>query len=70
MKKKILLLLFLFPLYGCGEKTEEVKDRPSSMEIVDKYVDTLVTAPDKARASANAMEERNEAEERALKELE
>lgn len=55
---------------GCKEKTERVDAPPSTGEIVEKYVDTLVTAPDKAKDVVGAMGERTEAEEKALKELE
>ncbi len=46
------------------------KERMSTGEIVDRYVDTLTTARGKARDSAEAVEERTRATERAIEEME
>jgi hypothetical protein len=44
------------------------EERMSSGEIVDRYVDTLTTARGKALDSAEAVEERTRAIERAIEE--
>ena len=57
-------------LLSCA-KEEEIKEAaPSTAEIIDRYVDTLVNAPKTARKAVIKLEKRNEAEERALRELE
>jgi hypothetical protein len=66
----LLAAILLISVSGCKEKAEEVEEAPSAAEIVDKYVDTLVTAPGKARDAAADVQKRTEAEEKALKELE
>lgn len=64
-----LSALFVFFLASCkGRKAEEVP--PSSGEIINKYVETLSTAPQKARDAANVAGGRAEMEEKAIKEIE
>ncbi len=71
---KTILIIALFSLFSalsCSKGKDDVKESPpSTATVIDKYVDTLVTAPKKARKAAEDMEKRNEAEERALKALE
>jgi uncharacterized membrane protein len=57
---------------GTDDKSQERqgKERMSTGEIIDRYVDTLTTAKGKARDSAEAVEERTRAIERALEETE
>ncbi len=67
----IIALLFLFSALSCSKGKDGVAESPpSTAEVIDKYIDTLVTAPKTARKAAEDVEKRNEAEERALKELE
>jgi hypothetical protein len=66
----LLAAMVVLSVSGCKEKAEKVEEAPSASEIVEKYVDTLTTAPGKARDVAADVQKRTEAEERALKELE
>ncbi len=67
----IIALFSLFSILSCSKGKDEVAEKPpSTAEVIDKYIDTLVTAPEKARKAAEDVEKRNEAEERALRELE
>lgn len=69
--KKLLLLLCLAPLAlsSCSGGSEPDKtEPPSTKEIVDKYTDTLVTAPDMAREAARGVEDKFKAIEDQLKE--
>ncbi|GMR05352.1 MAG: hypothetical protein BMS9Abin24_160 [Thermodesulfobacteriota bacterium] len=50
---------------GNGDKPEA----PSTREIIKTYTKTLATAPDKARDAAKASDQRNKAQEEALKGL-
>lgn len=78
---KYLSLLFLVLITSCGERSGSPQaDKASSAnpqeqaestgEIVNKYVDTLVTAKDKANKAAGAVESRAEEENRAAQEME
>ena len=78
MKIKYLSLIFLVLITSCGEKsgTPQAEKAPSAKppvqaesagEIVNKYVDTLVTARDKANKAAGALESRDN---RAAQEME
>ncbi len=72
MFTKTILIIALFSLFSalsCSKDGVE-ESPPSTATVIDNYVDTLVTAPKKARKAAEDLEKRNEAEERALKELE
>ncbi len=63
-----LALAASMTLASCkGEGGKEAA--PSSREIMKKYTETLAGAPDKARDSAAASDERNKAQEDALKGL-
>lgn len=75
---KYLSLLFLILITSCGEKSGSPQaDKASSAkppeqaesagEIVNKYVDTLVTAKDKANKAAGALESK---ESRTTQEIE
>ncbi len=67
----LIIAMSLFSAFSCSKGKDEVTEiPPSTAEVIDKYIDTLVTAPKKARKAAEDMEKRTEAEERALKELE
>jgi hypothetical protein len=67
----IIALLFLFSALSCSKGKDGVEESPpSTATVIDEYVDTLVTAPKRAKKAAEDVEKRNEAEERALKELE
>jgi hypothetical protein len=72
MGRTFMVIAILAPLLllSCA-KDEEVKEAaPSTAEIIDRYVDTLVNAPKATRKAVIELETRNEAEERALRELE
>jgi hypothetical protein len=72
--RKTVLFIAMFSLFSalsCSKGKDEATERPpSTAEVIDKYIDTLVTAPEKARKAAEDLEKRNEAEERAIRELE
>ncbi|HHL40294.1 MAG TPA: hypothetical protein ENJ37_07300 [Deltaproteobacteria bacterium] len=72
MKKKfqltaISVLLCALPA-GCSSQQAQEEGKSAS-EIIDTYVDTLTTAPEKARSAAQKARSLNEAEMKALKEL-
>lgn len=70
MRKTILLLALLaLSISSCADTSREEKEAKSAGEIVDQYVDTLVTAPDKAKDAATVVDERHEAQMKALEEL-
>lgn len=63
-----LALALSFSLASCkgdGDKP----GGPSTREVIKTYTKTLATAPDKAREAARATEERDKAQEDALKGL-
>ncbi len=69
--RTVLIIAIIFSALSCSKGTDGVEERPpSTAEIIDKYIDTLVTAPKQARKAAEDVEKRNEAEERALRALE
>ncbi len=71
MQRTFIAALLLLLLISCAKKDEEIKEEaPSTAEIIDRYVDTLVSAPKTTKKAVIELEKRNEAEERALKELE
>ena len=78
---KYLALLFIILITSCAEKTDSPKAEKASSakppqqaesagEIVNKYVDTLVTAKNKANKAAGALESRAVEENRAAQEIE
>jgi hypothetical protein len=70
MRKTILLLsLLVLSISSCADTSKEGEEGTSAGEIIDKYVDTLVTAPGKARGAAEDLEDRTEAQQRAIEEL-
>jgi hypothetical protein len=70
MRKTFLILsLLAFSLGSCSETPEGVEEPESAREIIDTYVDTLVTAPQKTRNAAGDVDERTKAMEKQLDEL-
>ena len=70
MSRIFIAAALTFLLISCA-KNEEVKEKaPSTAEVIDRYVDTLVNAPKTTQKAVIELEKRNEAEERALRELE
>ncbi len=69
--RKIFLILSLlaFSLASCSETPKGVEEPESAREIIDTYVDTLVTAPQKAHSAAGDVDERAKALEKQLDEL-
>lgn len=75
MKRLLLIALMLtlpLPLIGCGkdEPDPNLKPAKKSVDIVKDYVETVVTAPDKARSAGALVEEQQQRTEDMLKELE
>lgn len=64
--KQLLFIIAALSLFGCSGNKDEGN---SAVEVVDKYVDTLQSAPQKAEDAAKAEEKRSETEEKAIKEL-
>ncbi|MBI5235060.1 MAG: hypothetical protein HY886_02295 [Deltaproteobacteria bacterium] len=69
-QKRILFvcLTLSLALWACSSDKKKEEERPSVKEVVDKYTDTLVTAPEKARAARDLTEKRAEAEKKAIEE--
>lgn len=68
-----LYILFLVFATSCTNKPSPAKQsqQPESAgEIVNKYVDTLTTAPDKAKKAAGAVDAKIEEENKAAQDLE
>lgn len=67
-KLTIISLFIVIALTACGAAPkDEDKDPPlKTGEIVDRYVHTLTTAQDKARASGEAVEKRTKDIEEAI----
>ena len=55
-------------LASCKREGDRVP-APSTREVIRTYTNTLSTAPDKARGAAEATEQRDNAQEEALKGL-
>jgi len=55
-------------LAGCKGEGDRAP-APSTREVIRTYTNTLSTAPDKARGAAEATEQRDNAQEEALKGL-
>ena len=70
MGRAFILIAIPLLLLSCAKDKEVKEAAPSTAEIIDRYVDTLVNAPKTTRKAVIKLEKRNEAEERALKELE
>ena len=72
MGRALIAIAVIAPLLllSCAKDKEVKEAAPSTAEIIDRYVDTLVNAPKTTRKTVIELEKRNEAEERALKELE
>lgn len=81
MKIKYLSVIFLVLITSCGEKSGNPQAEKASSakppvqaesagEIVNKYVDTLVTAKDKANKAAGALESKAGEENRTAQEIE
>ena len=71
-----ILIIFAF-LYSCTnsssnpqEKSKQPQQTESTGQIVDKYVNTLTTAQDKAKKAAGAENRRVEEENKAVQEME
>jgi hypothetical protein len=72
MKRLLLIVLMLtLPLIGCGKDEPDPKLKPAkkSADIVKDYIDTVVTAPDKARSAGALVEEQQQRTEDMLKEM-
>jgi hypothetical protein len=69
--RKTILLVFLLALSisSCADTSREGEEGKSAGEIIDEYVDTLVTAPDRARGAAEELEGRAELQKEAIEEL-
>ncbi|MBI3753410.1 MAG: hypothetical protein HY266_05095 [Deltaproteobacteria bacterium] len=71
----IASLFFSMLIFSCtgqsnNPQQEPAKSSESTKEIVNKYVDTLTTAQDKAKKAAGAENVRIEEENRAAQEIE
>ncbi len=71
-----ILIIFAF-LYSCTNSSnkpqgtaEQSQQTESTGQIVDKYVNTLTTAQDKAKKAAGAKNRRVEEENKAAQEME
>ena len=60
-----------FAAASCSDKPKppEAKEPPTVKEITDKYVDTMVTSPQKARVAAQAANEQTKASEKIIKDM-
>lgn len=69
-RKRLLFacLTLALALPACSSEKKKEEDRQSTKEIVDKYTDTLVTAPEKAKVARAATEARAEAEKKDIEE--
>jgi hypothetical protein len=69
-----LLIIFSVFLVSCTSSSnnpqENSQQTESTGQIVDKYVDTLTTARDKAKKAADAENKRVEEENKAAQEME
>ena len=70
MGRVLIIIAIPLLLISCAKEKEIKEAAPSTAEIIDRYVDTLVNAPKTTRKTVIELEKRNEAEERALRELE
>lgn len=61
------LLLLVFTLTSCGGDENKGK---SAKEVIDKYTDTLSTAPERAREAGRKVEERTRAMEEKIRAIE
>jgi ABC-type Fe3+-hydroxamate transport system substrate-binding protein len=70
MRKTILLFALLaLSISSCADTSKEEQETKSAGEIIDQYVDTLVTAPDKTKDAATEVDERHDAQMKAIEEL-
>lgn len=75
-----IILIALLVLSSCSSPSnnpqetstspEASQETESTREIIDKYVDTLTTAKDKAKKAAGAVERRAEEENQSIQEME
>lgn len=70
----ILFSIFLFSCSSSSNNPQNASQQPqqteSTRQIVDKYVNTLTTAQDKAKKAAGAENKRVEEENKAVQEME
>ena len=67
----IIFSVFLVSCTGSSNNSQETtKQSESAGQIVDKYMDTLTTARDKAKKAADAENKRVEEENKAAQEME
>ncbi len=72
MKRLLLIALMLsLPLVACGKEEPDPNLKPAkkSVEIVEDYIDTVLTAPGKARDAGALVEEQQNRTEDMLKDL-
>jgi hypothetical protein len=70
MRKSIIFIALLaLSVISCADSSKEEKEAKSAGEIIDQYVNTLVSAPGKARDAKDVTDERTEAQMKALEEL-
>lgn len=74
MLRPILILLAvsltLTGLSACGKEDPNKLPAKKSSEIIKDYIDTVVTAPEKARDAGKMVEEQQQRTEEMLKQLE
>ncbi len=70
----LAILIILTSLYSCTGSSNNSQETPKQTEstgqIVDKYINTLTTAQDKAKKAADAEKARVEEENKALQDME
>lgn len=74
MKRLLFIALFALltlPVYSCGteEPDPNLKPAKKSVDIVKDYIETVVTAPEKARAAGALVEEQQNTTADMIKQL-
>ncbi len=64
----LLSLALLIATTSCGDGRSDSKERTPAEEFVDRYVNTLTTAPQKARDASGAASMRTETQKRMIEE--
>jgi hypothetical protein len=65
-----LLTLLTLPVYSCGKEEPDREPAMKSGEIIEEYIDTVVTAPGKARDAGALVEEQQNRTEEILRQME
>ncbi|MBE9531373.1 MAG: hypothetical protein IME98_01040 [Proteobacteria bacterium] len=72
MKRLLIIALLTLPLMACGSSEDDPNLKPAkkSVDIVADYVETVVTAPGKARDAGALVEAQQNKTEDMLRQLE